>query len=39
MLDFITLRANYRVSGSGQGMAPPRFKIDYAKNDTLMVDR
>ena len=33
MLDFNKLRANYRLSGSGQGMSPPSFKIDYAKND------
>src|SRR5712691_1823634 len=32
-MDFNKLRVNYRLSGSGQGMAPPGFKIDYAKND------
>src|ERR1035441_1454912 len=33
MLDFDKVRANYRLSGSGQGMPPPGIKMDYAKND------
>lgn len=33
MLKFDQLRANYRIGSNGRGIAPPGFKLDYAKND------
>lgn len=33
MLSFQKLLANYRIASNGRGVAPPAFKMDYAKND------